>query len=1021
MVRLPNGTCDLIDPGLLTLHPPIYIVGNNQFTNANGVVSGSGTKNDPYIIENWEINASNDNGIEIKSTTAYFIIRNCYIHNGSYSYEGIYLYFAKNGIIENNRLKNNDVGIYLYNSESNNVRNNTYINNNDEGIFLRYSDFNNITNNTCHLNKGSGILIEYSENNNISKNICSNNSVHGIYVDDSNNNEASNNICRSNNGYGLSLVRGDYNSIFNNTCSRNGWGGFYLYNSEYNDFYNNMVVNNKLEGMKVDYSSGNLIYNNYLKNTIDLHINEGYGNYWNISKTQGTNIVGGPYLGGNYWSKYNGYDTNGDMLGDTGLPYGPGDFHPLIVIKPPQITDYTEFLPKTGDQNYINATVFCLGKVKKVCVEYYCDDDQLKNETMTQVVGNEYLGNYSFEISIPDRAFNFYYKITARDIPGNWSNTSVVRLKVFDNDAPVIQDLSSTTAVTGEDFIFNFTVVDNINVSSVELVFGFDTGFEYNTELILKNGFYTSNYTIPMDAVKLLYTVSASDNASNWATLGLKALNITDNENPIIIDYSGIPTTGDEFLFWFNVTDNVRVNTIELEYWVDKEAHQNIKLLDLDNNIIPDSDPTYTIQVPSNAFKLYWIITVTDVYHNLVQDINSKNVVDNDLPIIYDNTNTTPETGEYFRLIWLVSENRELKNIFVEYWFNSSALMIEYFDENDYIFAHDLTIPDNAVSINYSITAEDGGGNTVRFDNFLWVSDSILPVIHNITEQPPTTGDDYEIKAFATDNIQMESFHLEYWFNEAEKKNFTFTGSYSVQVPKDATTLSYVLTAVDTSNNLQLLEMNLAVLDNDPPEIEDNPPEPTTGDPFKFDIKITDNIWLESNYIEYWFDDGIHMNSSFYLISNVYSIVPPNSSKILHYKIYAEDWNKNHALVEVDINVTDNDAPDIVDLSKQVKRIYQILVEVNDNREVLEVKVNYWFENGIIRVIQLQYQAGMYEGTINIPGNEKNICYVISAMDNSSNNKISDEYEIDLDSKTQVSSSPDIKMNTGLRWQYSYS
>lgn len=83
----------------------------------------------------------------------------------------------------------------------------------------------------------------------------------------------------------------------------------------------------------IELNSGNfndlLLYNNYFSNNTD-HISGTWSSVtFNVSKTAGVNIVGGEYLGGNYWDNYTGVDTNDDGLGDTLTPVY-GDELPLI-------------------------------------------------------------------------------------------------------------------------------------------------------------------------------------------------------------------------------------------------------------------------------------------------------------------------------------------------------------------------------------------------------------------------------------------------------------------------------------------------------------------------------------------------------------------------------------------------------------------------------------------------------------------------------------------------------------------
>jgi parallel beta-helix repeat protein len=85
-------------------HAEIFIGSDLGFTvAANGVANpgAAGTSFDPYIIENWTINATTVTGIHIQNTDAHFVIRNVTVNGTGAGNNGIDLNDVRNGSVRN--------------------------------------------------------------------------------------------------------------------------------------------------------------------------------------------------------------------------------------------------------------------------------------------------------------------------------------------------------------------------------------------------------------------------------------------------------------------------------------------------------------------------------------------------------------------------------------------------------------------------------------------------------------------------------------------------------------------------------------------------------------------------------------------------------------------------------------------------------------------------------------------------------------------------------------------------------
>ena len=147
-----------------SIHSPININGNGNFTLANGVSSGAGTYEDPYIIRDLIIEVvGSQSCINITNTNVFFKIENCTLETlGLYT---INLINVSNGWIHNNDISL--AGISLFNSHNNTISDNILLDHNE--IYIGFSNNNNILNNYIK-NSTFGIKFISSNNNTIDGN-----------------------------------------------------------------------------------------------------------------------------------------------------------------------------------------------------------------------------------------------------------------------------------------------------------------------------------------------------------------------------------------------------------------------------------------------------------------------------------------------------------------------------------------------------------------------------------------------------------------------------------------------------------------------------------------------------------------------------------------------------------------------------------------------------------------------------------------------------------------------------------
>jgi parallel beta-helix repeat protein len=181
-------------------------------------------------------------------------------------------------------------------------------------------------------NKSEGILLDHSSDSKI-ENVTIFNCEWGIYLKSSSNNTVTNNKA-SNDSTGIYLQNASDNFISNNNASNNSIGIYLWDYSNNNTLTYNTVNFNSFYGIGFSNALSNNIYLNNFNNSKNVRPSGQTNTSWNstskitytYSSEQYTNYMG------NYWSNYNGYDSDNDGIGDTPFNIDSHqDYRPLML------------------------------------------------------------------------------------------------------------------------------------------------------------------------------------------------------------------------------------------------------------------------------------------------------------------------------------------------------------------------------------------------------------------------------------------------------------------------------------------------------------------------------------------------------------------------------------------------------------------------------------------------------------------------------------------------------------------
>lgn len=503
----------------------------------------------------------------------------------------------------------------------------------------------------------------------------------------------------------------------------------------------------------------------------------------------------------------------------------------------PVIQDDSLTTGTTGEVFQCNFSVTDNIGIESVWLEYWMGNGPHSNLS----VGSS--GLYKINISIGSDSLDpLSYVIHSNDTSGNWFSTDQRTVNISDND-PVIfgNDLTPGHGSTGGSLSFSVEAFDNIHIQSIWVEYWSGTGPHMNISMS-GPGPFEHNMEIPSSSVDPVhYIFSANDSSNNWNSTPEKTVQIIDDD-PASFDLDLTPSTGstgDEFIFMVQLSDNIKIESVWVEYWFGSGPHENITMED-------DGEYTYIITIPEDSLDvLRYIFRVKDISNNWNESkISIVEIIDNDKPSFgQDNILQEIGTGETLSFSIHSYDNIQVSSVHLEYWFGSGGHeKVKMIGSNPYNY--DVTIPKNSLDgLNYNITSRDDAGNMISNFGEIVIMDTIRPKCDPGSDRS-FNEDGYSILdgLGSTDNINVVNWTWE--FND-ENKYVKLFGPETRYIFKEPGIYRIKLTVTDYAGNWCDGYSNITILDITPPIAKMDDMEISEDVPFQLDGSASiDNIGI---------------------------------------------------------------------------------------------------------------------------------------------------------------------------------